>query len=103
MSQLSGLQQRHVGSNTFPFLLSIFISFYSPFYNTLALYLNITVAFYLSVMNMPITFKRSVFKSGDSYRITIPMEIIRALEIKEKEQLTISLNDHQIIVEKMAQ
>jgi len=49
---------------------------------------------------MPITFKRSVFKSGDSFRITIPMEIVKALEIREKEQLKIWLNDHQIIIEK---
>jgi antitoxin component of MazEF toxin-antitoxin module len=49
---------------------------------------------------MPIKFKRSVFKSGDSFRITIPMDIIRALDIKEKEQLEISLNDSQIIIER---
>jgi len=49
---------------------------------------------------MPIKFTRSVFKSGDSYRITIPMEIIKALEIKEKESLEIWLNDSQIIIEK---
>jgi bifunctional DNA-binding transcriptional regulator/antitoxin component of YhaV-PrlF toxin-antitoxin module len=49
---------------------------------------------------MPIKFTRSIFKSGDSYRITIPMEIVKALEIKEKESLEIWLNDSQIIIEK---
>jgi antitoxin component of MazEF toxin-antitoxin module len=38
---------------------------------------------------MPIKFERFVFKSGDSLRIMIPMEIIKALNIKEKERLTI--------------
>jgi len=50
---------------------------------------------------MPITFTRAVFKSGDSYRITIPMEIIKALEIKEKEQLKIWLDNSHIIMEKI--
>jgi bifunctional DNA-binding transcriptional regulator/antitoxin component of YhaV-PrlF toxin-antitoxin module len=49
---------------------------------------------------MPVRFKRSVFKSGDSFRITIPMEIIRTLNIQEKEQLSIWLNDSQIMMEK---
>jgi bifunctional DNA-binding transcriptional regulator/antitoxin component of YhaV-PrlF toxin-antitoxin module len=50
---------------------------------------------------MPITFERAVFKSGDSYRITIPMEIIRALDIKEKEKLRIWLDNSHIIIEKI--
>ena len=51
---------------------------------------------------MSITFKRSVFKSGDSYRVTIPMPIIEALNIKEKEELKIWLDtDGRIILEKM--
>jgi bifunctional DNA-binding transcriptional regulator/antitoxin component of YhaV-PrlF toxin-antitoxin module len=49
---------------------------------------------------MPITFTRSVFKSGDSFRITIPMEIIKALQIEEKEQLEIWLDDHHIVIKK---
>ncbi len=47
-----------------------------------------------------ITFKRTVFKSGDSYRVTLPMEIIKALNIQEKEQLTIVMRDDQIIIKK---
>jgi bifunctional DNA-binding transcriptional regulator/antitoxin component of YhaV-PrlF toxin-antitoxin module len=50
---------------------------------------------------MPITFERTVFKSGDSYRITIPMEIIKALNIKEKEKLKIWLDEPKIIIEKV--
>ena len=49
---------------------------------------------------MPIKFERSVFKSGDSFRITIPIEIIKTLNIKEKDCLTVWLNDSQIIMEK---
>ncbi|GEM_PF-2755684 len=47
-----------------------------------------------------ITFKRAVFKSGNSYRINIPMEIVRALNIQEKEQLTICLRDDKILITK---
>ncbi len=47
-----------------------------------------------------ITFKRAVFKSGDSYRVTIPMEIIKALDIREKEELNICLRGDEIIVKK---
>lgn len=49
---------------------------------------------------MPIKFTRTVFKSGDSFRITIPMEIVKTLNINEKETLTIWINDSQIIMEK---
>ena len=51
-------------------------------------------------MKIPVKFRRSVFKSGDSFRITIPMEIIRTLDIKEKEELEIWLNDSQIVMKK---
>ncbi|MBS7660225.1 AbrB/MazE/SpoVT family DNA-binding domain-containing protein [Candidatus Bathyarchaeota archaeon] len=49
---------------------------------------------------MPIKFIRTVFKSGDSFRITIPMEIVKALNIKEKDKLVIWLDDSRIIIEK---
>jgi bifunctional DNA-binding transcriptional regulator/antitoxin component of YhaV-PrlF toxin-antitoxin module len=51
---------------------------------------------------MPITFERAVFKSGDSYRVTIPMEIIKALGIQEKDVLTIWLDEPRIVMEKKA-
>ena len=49
---------------------------------------------------MPVKFTRKVFKSGDSLRITIPMDIVRTLEIKEKDVLEIWLDDSQIIMKK---
>ena len=49
---------------------------------------------------MPVKFRRTVFRTGDSFRITIPMEIIRALDIKSKDVLEIWLNNSQIIMEK---
>ena len=49
---------------------------------------------------MPVKFRRTVFRTGDSFRITIPMEIIRALDIKSKDVLEIWLNNTQIIMEK---
>ena len=49
---------------------------------------------------MPVKFTRKVFKSGDSLRITIPMDIIRTLDIKEKEALVIWLDDSKIIMQK---
>jgi len=63
-------------------------------------YLNISLALYFLGDLMPVKFKRTTFKSGNSYRITIPMEIVKALDIKEKEALVIWLNDSQIIMEK---
>ena len=51
---------------------------------------------------MPVKFRRNVFKSGDSYRITIPMGIVKTLDIKEKDELEIWLNDSQIIMQKPA-
>jgi hypothetical protein len=78
--------------------------FYSTFYVTLALHISITVAFYSArgANEMPITFERAVFKSGDSYRVTIPMEIIKALGIQEKDVLTIWLDEPRIVMEKKA-
>jgi len=49
---------------------------------------------------MPITFRRAVFKSGNSYRVTLPMPIVEALGIKEKDELEIWLDDHHIVIQK---
>lgn len=49
---------------------------------------------------MPVKFKRTVFRSGDSYRVTIPMDIVRALGIEAKDELSIWMNNSQIIMEK---
>ena len=50
---------------------------------------------------MPTEFKRAVFKSGDSYRVTIPMPIIQSLGIKEKEILKIWQDNSHIIFMKV--
>ncbi len=49
---------------------------------------------------MPVKFKRKVFKSGDSYRITIPMLICQALGIKDRDFLEIWLDNNHIIMQK---
>jgi len=49
---------------------------------------------------MPVKFKRTMVKVGGSFRITIPMEIITTLNIKDKEQLEIWLDDSRIIMVK---
>ncbi|MBA7612956.1 hypothetical protein ES703_20198 [subsurface metagenome] len=49
---------------------------------------------------MPLKFKRTVFRSGNSYRITLPMPIVKNLKIKDKEKLEIWMNNGQIIIEK---
>jgi hypothetical protein len=48
----------------------------------------------------PIKFKRKVFESGDSFRVVIPVEIIKALELRNGDDLEIWLNDHQIVMQK---
>ena len=64
-------------------------------------HINSAVPFYPSVTAIPVKFKRSVFRSGDSFRVTIPMDIIRSLEIKEKDELEIWLNDSEIVMKKI--
>ena len=49
---------------------------------------------------MPIRFKRAVFKSGNSYRVTLPMPIVQELNINEKDVLEIWMDDHHIIINK---
>jgi antitoxin component of MazEF toxin-antitoxin module len=50
---------------------------------------------------MPIVFERSVFKTGSSLRINIPLEVCKALSIHEGDTLAISVNDHQAVIEKV--
>ena len=50
---------------------------------------------------MPVKFKRSVFKSGGSLRVTIPEPIAKALEIDHKGVLEIWLDDSRIIMVKV--
>jgi len=50
---------------------------------------------------MPVKFKRKVFRSGDSYRVTLPMPICKALEIEDKDVLEIWLDNEHIIMQKV--
>jgi len=52
------------------------------------------------VIKIPVKFKRSVFKSGESARVTIPAPIAQALNIKHKDVLEIWLDDSRIIIVK---
>jgi len=49
---------------------------------------------------MPVTFDRSVFATGGSLRVNIPTPIAKALNLKVRDQVTIWLNDGQIVMEK---
>jgi len=49
---------------------------------------------------MPIIFKRKISKFGGSYRVTIPKEIVEALQLKEGDLLNITLDNGKIIMEK---
>lgn len=49
---------------------------------------------------MPIVFEGKVFPAGNSLRVTIPAPISRALDLKAKDTVRISLNDSQMILEK---
>jgi hypothetical protein len=64
------------------------------------LYLSVLLV-YSGKLIMPIVFERSVFKTGSSLRINIPLEVCKALSINEGDTLAISVNDHQAIMEKV--
>ena len=49
---------------------------------------------------MPVTFERRVFATGGSLRVNVPGPIAEALDLKAGEKVTISLNDHQMTLEK---
>jgi len=49
---------------------------------------------------MPVTFERKVFATSGSLRVNIPLEIVKALDLKAKDTVRISLNDSQMILEK---
>ncbi len=42
---------------------------------------------------------RKVFKSGSSYAVTIPLEIIKELKIKKGQKMIIRLSGKKIIIE----
>jgi antitoxin component of MazEF toxin-antitoxin module len=49
---------------------------------------------------MPVVFERNVFETSGSLRVNIPLEIVRALDLEAGDKVLISLNDHQMILEK---
>lgn len=49
---------------------------------------------------MPVTFDRTIFTTGGSLRVNIPTPITKALNLKARDQVTIWLNDGQIVMEK---
>ena len=49
---------------------------------------------------MPLTITVKVVKVGNSLRMMIPKEVVRALDIKEGNTLEVGLDNHSIIVKK---
>jgi len=41
---------------------------------------------------------RKIFKSGESYAVTLPVEIIRDLEWREKQKVIVKKQDKKIII-----
>ena len=52
---------------------------------------------------MPIDLERRLAKVGDSYRIVIPIEVIKYLNLKAGDILKINTDDHRIVMEKKGQ
>jgi len=48
---------------------------------------------------MPVSWERSIFKTGGSHRVNIPTPILKALNLKNGDKLTIWLDDHRIIMQ----
>jgi len=47
---------------------------------------------------MPVVFKRKLVKIGNSYRLTVPMELVEGQGWKEGEELTLTVTDGQILM-----
>jgi antitoxin component of MazEF toxin-antitoxin module len=54
----------------------------------------------MSRYQMPVVFERKIFTAGGSLRVNLPSPFTRALNIKEGDVVTITLNDSQIVIEK---
>jgi antitoxin component of MazEF toxin-antitoxin module len=48
---------------------------------------------------MPVSWERSILVTGRSHRVDIPEPILRALNLKKGDKLTMRLNDGQIVME----
>ena len=46
------------------------------------------------------TLERTVFITGNSLRVNIPEPVAKALDLKADDKVNISLNDHQMTLEK---
>jgi putative addiction module antidote len=51
---------------------------------------------------MPIVFKIKVVRVGNSLRITIPKEVVDALELREGDTVGITLTDSEFMVKKIS-
>jgi len=51
-------------------------------------------------MIMPIQFEMSVVKVGNSLRMTIPKEIVRAMNLEKGDTLLVGMNNGDMIVKK---
>ncbi len=54
------------------------------------------------MMKMPLTIEVKLTKIGNSLRITVPKDVLRALSWKEGDRLEIGLSDSAMIVKKAA-
>jgi AbrB family looped-hinge helix DNA binding protein len=52
------------------------------------------------MMKMPLTIEVKLTKIGNSLRITVPKDVLRALNWKEGDKLEIGLSDSVMIVKK---
>lgn len=50
---------------------------------------------------MPVEFEVSLVQVGNSLRVTIPKEVVRALTLKKGSKLGLSLTDHEIRLRKI--
>lgn len=53
-------------------------------------------------MFMPITLEVKLVKLGNSVRMTVPVEILRALSWKAGDKVELGVDDHHMIVKKAA-
>jgi antitoxin component of MazEF toxin-antitoxin module len=51
---------------------------------------------------MPVEFEVSLIQVGNSLRVTIPIEVVRALGLKKGMKLGLSLTDSEIKLRKLA-
>jgi antitoxin component of MazEF toxin-antitoxin module len=54
----------------------------------------------VTVSHMPVVFERVLFPAGGSLRVNVPGPFLKALDLKAGDKVSISLNDHQMILEK---